>query len=477
MSIITIARKAAKNFLAMSSSQALGRLLNFLAILYLARVLGAENFGKISFALAILVFATAFADQGLSTLGVREVARHFEKTRKYVNNIVTFRMSLALVVLLIMMAWTSSIDKTVDVKHLIIAYSLYLIPSALSLEWFFRGIEKMGYNSIAIVLHRLSYLVLVYLFVRSFSDFQVVPYLWLMAGFVETGFMGFFYVRRFGWVKPEFNILFWKKLAYQAVPMGLSLAMLEIYYYLDTVMLGFMKSEQVVGWYSAAYRLVFLVMTVGALFGSVVYPAVSRCYPSSLETLKRIFSHSAKAVVFVGMPVGVGVTILAKPIMDLVYGPQYGNGVVALQILVWSGVLACIRTLFAFFLLGCDRQKQYMYSMFFGAITAVVLNYLLIPYYSLVGAAIATLVAEVVLLTSVYFLSLKVIDIKIGSYVAKLVATSCVMGLAVYFMQWNVLAKLIGGATIYFLASFAVKTLTAKDLVFIKDIVWTRRTA
>ena len=91
------AQRIVKNTASLLVSGTISALLHAVAMVYLARVLGPGNFGKISFALAIITYFSMIADPGLSMLGVRQVAREIDKIREHVSNILVLRLGLAVI--------------------------------------------------------------------------------------------------------------------------------------------------------------------------------------------------------------------------------------------------------------------------------------------------------------------------------------------------------------------------------------------
>ncbi|MEA2016492.1 MAG: flippase, partial [Actinomycetota bacterium] len=395
-------RRIAKNFLSLSGGRIGSQFVTFLTIVYLARVLGTVNFGKISFAQATATYFLLISDLGLSTLGIREVARHQDRLTNYVNNILTLRLALTFFSFCLLLLFTVLINKSTEIKYLIIFYGLSLFPCALLMEWFFQGVEKMEFVGISKILNRSLYAVLVFILIKTHKQLLLVPYLWLAGFIVSTGFLLRIFIKQFAIIRPVFNFSFWKKLLYMALPMGFAWMMIQIYNNFDTIMLGFMKTDEVVGWYNAAYKIIFFIFMLGGSYITTIFPVVSRYYKEFPERLSILLSHSAKLMIAIGLPLGVGGTILGKPLMRLLYGTQYDNGIIAFQILIWYVVISFICMVYANSLLACDKERKYAIGVMLAAITNLILNIFLIPPFGLKGAAIATVAAEGSLFVYVY---------------------------------------------------------------------------
>lgn len=464
-------RRIVKNFFSLVSAQIVTALLGFAVTVYLARILEATNFGKICFAQAILVYFMLIANLGLKTLGTREVARNRERIKDYVNNILTLRLFLAFISFLLLVVFVTFIPQPVETRHLIFLYGLSLFPFALLTEWTFQGIERMEFIGLSRILNKLLYVLLIFLLVKSAKQLLVIPCLWLLGSLTAAGFLIFIFIKQFGRIRLRINIPFWKDLLKQSLPMGAAFIMIQIYYNFDTVMLGFIKGDKVVGWYNAAYKIILFLILLGGSFGATILPVISKYFKESLKKLEKFLSYSSKLTIFISLPLAVGGAILARPIMNLLYGSQYNNGIIAFQILIWSVFTVFTNIPFAFSLLACDRQKEYMYSVSAGAVVNILLNLYLIPKYSLIGAAAATIVAEIVVLSMLYHYSQKIVRVRVQKNILKSLTASLPMGLFIYFAKMNIFIEIALGVTIYLLVNLMLREITKEDLALIKEIV------
>jgi len=466
---MSTARRIAKNFLSLSIGQIISQFVTFLAIIYLARVLGVANFGKLSFAQATVTYFLLISDLGLSTLGIREVARHRDKLTDYVDNILTLRLCLAFFSFCLLLLFTVLVNKSIEIKYLIVFYGLSLFPSALLMEWFFQGVEKMEFVGISKILNRSLYVVLVFIFIKTHKQLLLVPYLWLAGFIISTGFLLCVFIKQFGRIKFIFNFSFWKKSLYMALPMGFAWMMIQVYNNFDTILLGFMKTDEVVGWYNAAYKVIFFIFMLGGCYITTIFPVVSRYYKESSDKLSILLSHSAKLMLAIGLPLGVGGTILGKSLIRLFYGTQYDNGIIAFQILIWYVVISFICMVYANSLLACDKERKYAIGVMLAAIINLMLNIFLIPPFGLRGAAMATVAAEGSLFIYVYREFQKIRKVEFKKYLLSPLISALLMGGFLYLNQnRNLFLLIVLGMTIYIVALFLTKGISRNDLILVK---------
>jgi O-antigen/teichoic acid export membrane protein len=468
---LTTSKKILRNFSFLLGADLIAKGLVFISVIYLARILTVEGFGKIEFAQAIIVYFVLLVNQGLDIWGVREIAKNPGKKNEIVNNVVSIRFLLSILAYAILFLFVLLINKPEDIKKLILLYGLTIFTFAFSLNYFFQGIERMEIVALGQSLSQLIYVGGILIIVRDSTYIFQVPLIRFISILLSLSFMAFLFFRMKGSFRLNFNILSWKEIFKQSLPMGFSLMVTQIYYNLDTIMLGFIKGEKVVGWYNAAYKIVLLFIGFVGLFGNALFPAFSRYYQESRERLQNIVHQSSRVTLFFGIPIATGVCLLAKELMQIVYGPLYLNGAVALQILIWVIFSIYANVPFAYLLLAAEKQKKYMYAVGAGALINLILNFLLIPRYSLLGASIATIVCEFVVLNLTLFYARGLVKVLLLSYLFKGIVSSFLMGVIIYFLPFSLPLKILIGGIAYVFWMFVLKGVKSKDVTLVFQLL------
>lgn len=461
---MTISNKVLKNFSFLLGADLLTKALSFIGIIYLARILTVEGFGKIEFAQAIIVYFILLVNQGLDLWGTREIAKEQEKRQEIINNILSIRFFLSLLAYGALILFVFIINKPGDFKKLILLYGLTIFTFSFTLNWFFQGIERMEIIALGRLISQLLYVGGIFFIIKNSSYIFQVPLIKFIAAFFSLGVLAYLFFKIDGIPKLSLNLSLWKEIFKQSLPMGFSLIAIQIYYNLDTIMLGFIKGEKEVGWYNAAYKIVLLSIGFAGLFGNALYPTLTRYYKESREKIQTLVRQSSRITLFFGIPIAMGIFFLSKDIMQTIYGSSYLKGVGALQILVWSIFTIYTNVPFAFLLLAAERQKEYMYAVVLGASVNLLLNFILIPRYSLLGASIATVICEIVVLSLILFYSRELVKVPLLEYIAKGVVSSFLMGLTLYFLPFNLFIKILIGALSYFIWMFILKGVSREDV-------------
>ncbi|MCE2228679.1 oligosaccharide flippase family protein, partial [Streptococcus thermophilus] len=169
-----------------------------------------------------------------------------------------------------------------------------------------------------------------------------------------------------------------------------------IYTSLDSVMLGFMKGDEAVGYYNAAINIKNILVSLVTSVGAVLLPRLSVFIKEKRETeFRDLTSKALYFVVFISIPLSVYFFIYAKQGIYFLSGSAFDNSVIPMQIIMPTLLLIGLSNLFGIqILVPMDRELVVVHSVSLGAVTNLVLNSILIPIYGVSGAALGTLVAE-----------------------------------------------------------------------------------
>ena len=387
----------------MSFSEVISCGLKFVSVIYLARILGAEGFGKINFATATLAYFMLLVNLGLNTYGIREIARDKERMKKYINNILTIKLLSSVFAFLLVAIFVYFLPKPLEIKKLILFFGFSLFTFSFTIDWVFMGIQRMQYIALARITQNLIYVTLIVTLVKIPDQILSIPLVQVGSALVAVLILMTVFVRKYGSFKLDFDFSFWKEILSQSFPMALSLIAIQIYLNFDTVMLGFMKSDGDVGWYNAAYKVIGVLLLGGCIYYNAIFPVISNLYKKSLEKLKHLMQFTLSLMILIIAPMLVLGTIFAAQIIGLIFGDGYQESAVVFQILLWSVAAVLLNGLFGRCLLGCDRQKYHLVCVSAGTLVNLILNFLLIPPLGIKGAAIATVAAEIMVLFMFYF--------------------------------------------------------------------------
>jgi len=246
-----------------------------------------------------------------------------------------------------------------------------------------------------------------------------------------------------------------------------------MYTYVSSVILSFMVNDEAVGWYNAAYRLVFALMFIPVGTMKAVFPALSKYYKESTVDFKRLFENTFKVMFFIGFSLASLISLISDKIVLFLYGEEYINAVGALRILVWSTALIFVTTVMTHTTRSADRQRFTAKAVGFSAFLNLVLNFILIPKYSYIGAALATLATEgSTFLLHLVYLSNKLVKPPILRLAPKILAINLVMGIyVVFFMKVNIFLLVPTAVMVNFIMVVVTQYFSKEEFAFLKEIV------
>ncbi len=467
---MSLGKKIAKNLFSLSVAELINKILAFVIFAYLARVLGSGAFGKLSFAQAIMAYVVLMVNLGLNTIGTREVAKHPDKLSYYFNHIYSIRIFSSIFSFGLLYLFLLLINKDPETERLTLYFGMNVFFFAITLDWLFQGIEKMHFIALVNIIKQILYAGLVLIYVQSPEHLMKVGIFFtssngvaMLVGFVVVvGWYGF----------PKIKIQWeeWKAILRESIPIGFSMVMITLYYNLDTIMLSFMKTDEVVGWYNAAYKIVLTLGMPATIYFNGFFPSLSRT--SEPETLKKATHNYIRGMFLMGVPIGFGGFILAPHVISLVFGSEYNPSVLPLQILVWNCSMIYINMSFGMPLLAWGKQIQYTKIVSMGALSNLIFNFALIPTWGMTGAAVATILGELTVFFGVYLEFQKSVRASFFSYVkAPFVASlsmSLVLWLSLSFIS-NVLILFLLGIFIYALTLVLLGEFKVESFKFLRS--------
>lgn len=451
--------------------------LGFTYTIYIARYLGAEGYGILSFSLAFSGIFAIFTDLGLSTLATREVSRNKSFAVKYLGNIILIEMILAgftFLLIIICIHIMKYPEQTVNVVYAISA-SVILNSFIKIFNSIFQAFENLKYESLGITLQNIVMIIGVLLAIRGNFTVLIFAEIYLLASGITLGYTFFVYCMKFGIPKLEIDWKFWKTILTKALPFGITGIFVTIFYWIDTVMLSFMKGDEIVGLYNVSYRLIMILLIVPSIINVTIFPLMSKYSVSSSNSLCFVFKKYFKYMYIIGVPLCIGTVLLADKIIQLLYGAGYQNSTIALQILIWSTLFIFMGSPFYRLLEASNKQMVVTKVTGFCVLENIILNLIIIPKYSYIGASATTVITE---FTSLLFgiIVCSNIGYKLSKNdlldIIKVTIASLLMGvLIIQFKEINILILIVLSIVFYFIALYTFKEFDDQDQMLFKEML------
>lgn len=436
---------------------------------YVSRVLMPEGIGKINFANSIVMYFYTIASLGIGSYGIREAAK-IRNDRlalaKFTKEMLSINMVSTLVSYILLAASLVFVKKFESYRILIIVNSSSIILNTIGFEWLYSALEEYGYITLRSIIFQIISLALTFILVRNSDD--VVNYaLVSVISNVGSNVCNLIHARRYLDLKTKVKLEIKKHLKPIFLLFFSSIA-ITVFSILDTSMVGFIKDDVEVGYYTSASKIIRMIRDLFPAISTVMFARVSY-YVGTKETqkIKEVTGQIFNLFYALSIPICMGFILLMKPILLLMCGSEFLPAVAVGQVLAPLVILSSISGyLSGAVLISFGREKIYMYVEVGAALLDIVLNFAFIPKYGALGAGIATLITELVMFI-VFHISVKneISGVKIKKALVQYIISSVIMALVVYMeIKYlplspilQILLGAVSGALIYFVILVIMK--------------------
>ena len=382
---------------------------------YASRVLGADGIGKVNYANSIISYFSLFAALGISTYAVREGARirdDREKFNKFAKEMLNINLMTTFIAYLVFLVFLC-LPILSGYKELLVIFSAGIIFTTIGTEWLFIIKEEYAYITKRAVLFQFLSLIFLFLLVRSREDYNWYASLTVISS-GGSAILNFWHSRKFvDWWK-KYQCEYKKHIRPILLIFGTSLAS-SIYLTMDTTMLGAMKGDTATGIYTAAVKINSVINTLLNTVSATILPRVSYYLGNGLKSeFQKLMQTSADILFLAAMPVAIGMMCVSDILIVVFSGPEFVSGSLAAKILSVKLVFGAVDRVLAYQVcIPYKKDKEVLISTIAGAGFNLVANAVLIHYYSVTGAAVATLLSEMIVFCILTVYSRQVFETKV----------------------------------------------------------------
>jgi len=463
----SVLRRVAWNTAAQAIGKAGVLAIGLASVLVMTRYLGPSGYGKVALAFAFIQMLGVLADVGLLTVVVREISRDPAQTDRLVGNALLLRLALSLATLTLaavaslLLPW----DHEVRVAVLIagVPFVLGLVNSALVAV--FQARLRMDRPAAADLVGRAaSFAALVVVVTLDLGFYAVVGT--AAAGAAVTLAITWALVRREAHPVPRAERPVWRRLLVAALPIGAALAVSEVFFRLDTLLVSAFRSYHEVGLYSLSYRMVELIAILPAIVMTSVFPLLSRYLEESRERAARTIDAAGDLFVAVGVPIAAGGLIVAPDVVRAIGGDDFAGAADALRLLLFAVALAFVSGLFGHSLIAGVRQGSALRLGLVALGFNLVANLVAIPAWGIEGAAAIAVASEVLLVAGGYVLVRRELGLtpRFALLWRVLAAAAVMAGVLALVSEWPLAVLLVLGVLLYTAALWALGGLDPRRL-------------
>ena len=381
-----------RSFLALGTGEVIGRLLAFAAVVHVSRTVGPEAWGVVAVAAAVTLYLSKIVDFGIETVGPNEVVATPGEVGPLVSSLVAARLLIASLLIVVGSGLVLLFLKDPD-RISFLAYILTLLPLAASTRWAYLGLHDAGPVALWRILGESVVLVIVLLAVHQAADAWKLPGAILIGDVLTVTALGTLLVKRGYRFQLRVDWTTARRVMLRARPVVLHIVLGLALYNSDLLFLRALRSSEDVGIYAAAYTLISFAGNLGVAYGMSVMPSLATL-PRGGPQQRALYHTAVLQSAAIAVPTFVGGAFVARDVMLLVFGGQYAEGGVVLQILLLSIPFFTARLIVFFALVVHAGQQSLVYAIVYALLANIVLNIVLITALGTVGAAWATVTTE-----------------------------------------------------------------------------------
>lgn len=380
---------------------------------YISRVLGPTKVGEYSYAYAIAYYFVMITMLGLNNYGNRSIAAvrdDKDELSKTFCSIYWMQLSTGIISLaayIIYGLFISNITMTWIT-------SLYVISAIFDVNWFFFGMEQFKLTVTRNTFIKIFTTICIFIFVKNQEDIYLYALI-MVFGILISQLILWQFLRKY----IHFQRVKFKEVTKHIKPnliLFIPIIAVSLYKVMDKIMLGSMTTKTEVGLYESSERIIQIPMALIQSMGTVMLPKMTNLIANNDEkSAKSNFSSSIMLVMFLSSSMCFGIMGVARYFVPIYYGNGYLKCIELFQILLPSCIfLAFANVIRTQYLIPRKKDGIFISSVIIGAIVNIVINLIMIPKYESLGAAIGTLLAEIVV--CVYQTIMVRRDIKILKY-------------------------------------------------------------
>ncbi len=436
---------------------------------YASRILSADGIGKVNFVASIIVYLQLIASLGISTYAIREgtkVRHDKKKLSVFASEIIIINICATIVSYIIMFAIVC-IPQFEPYRNIILLYSLILLFGVFSVDWIYSIFEDFTYITLRATFFQVVSLVLLLVLVRDSND--VIEYVLVtVISSAGSSIFNFIHSRKYiHWFPRDIQYTFGKHLKPIFIIFGTTIAT-KVYLNMDTIMIGIFHSDSNVGLYTAAIKFNAVLSSIITAISGVMLPRLSYYIgQNSKNQFKDLVRKSLQYLLFSTIPTILGLFFVTEDVIILFCGKDFAAASITMKIILPNLFCSILNGFIAYQIFTpCKKEKWALIATISGAVTNFCMNLVLIPIWKQNGAAVATVITEIVVFVVCYQYSKKLIDIQ---SVFRETWKYIVSGLSFLVVYWllrffdvnnhiiKVLIEVVLGAAIYIFILFQLK--------------------
>lgn len=385
----------------------------FITFPYASRILSVEGIGQVSFVQSITNIFSLLAMLGIPLYGIRACAKYRddkEQLSKTAIEIIIINLISVVISFILLFVFCFLSQRIHSNLNIVMVFSFSILLTFAGVEWLYQAIEDYTYITIRGIIGKFLAAAYLFAFVRDSSD--IVHYaVCIVIGTVGTNLANLIRLKKIVSAKQIKGKLNLRQHVAPIMSMFLFTAISQIYTSLDSTMLGYMTNDYQVGLYSAASKIKAMLIGIIGSISSVLLSRTSYLIEQKRkEEVTKLMTNTMSFTLFLAIPCAFFCFAIARPAILLLSGESFIPAAAVLKVLVPSIILISITNVIGVqYYVASGKEKHLVVSNSLGAITDVILNIFFITRYGAAGAAFATVIAELLVTSSLIMQESKIV--------------------------------------------------------------------
>lgn len=364
---------------------------------YISRVLAVDEIGKYNFSASIISYFSLIAALGIDKYAVREGAKYRDNRLEisdFASKVFSLHIVTSLISYILLFGTLAVVQKLHSYTACILIFSLEIFFGTLGTGWLYSVFEDYVYITVRSIAFKILSVVLLFAFVRNEGDYLKYTAITVFAS-VGSSVLNFLHARKYCDIRFTLNFD-WKEILKPVLILFASNIAIKIYVNLDVAMLGFLKDDSVVAIYSVATKIYGIVRSVLQAALMVAIPRMAFYVGKKMQNeYNALFQKISNSLLTVTIPAMAGIIILRTNVVRIIAGDKFLNSSTSLYILSFAIIFGSFSTLFnQCALIPYRREKFMLRNSVISSVINLALNFVFIPFFAEVGAAITTLISE-----------------------------------------------------------------------------------
>jgi polysaccharide transporter, PST family len=362
----------------------------------MARYLGVEGYGLYNYAVAFATLLSPFASLGLDSVVIRYIVRDPQDRLQILGTSFILKLLAGTLTLFASIACIYLVSPTekLTIELFAILSATGIFQSGDAIDLWFQSQTQSKYTVLAksIVFALTSILRVVLIVIKA----PLIAFAWVALLDIALGALGLIVIYQLRghsvWLW-RWSLPLAKMLVKESWPLLFSSFAILIYMKIDMVMLKEMSNERAVGIYSAATRISEAWYFIPMVISSSMAPAIYAAKESNEQLFYNLSFKLHRFMALLSILICISMTFLAKPAIELLFGDKYSGATDVLIVHIWASIFVFLGVASSTWLVAEDLAFFTLSRTIMGAILNIILNIILIPRYTGVGAAVATLIS------------------------------------------------------------------------------------